>query len=98
MKRTVLLLAFIVFFSVSSAFAQTPSAPNAPFRSLEMWFATQSAPEMRDKAQWGLDDVNSYRRMMGLTELPDAIIDANSIVVRADARERRLFRRPLLRR
>ena len=98
MKKILFLLTFVTIFGGSFVFAQTPSSPDNPFRSLEMWFATQSAPEAFEKAQWGLDDINSYRRMMGLLELPEAVLGARVVRYEKDVRERRLFRRALLRR
>ena len=94
MIKKILFLAVcaVVIFSAYSA-AQTPSTPTQPYRNLEMWFATQSAPEAFQKAQWALDDINAYRKEAGLAELPEAIITSTRVAYREAAQPRR----PLLR-
>ena len=60
MKRILITVMCLAFLCTSSIFAQTPTTPTQPYRGLEMWFATQSAPDMLEKAQWALDDINAY--------------------------------------
>jgi len=75
--KIMLIFAFcVVILCASFTVAQTPSTPAQPYRNIEMWFATQSAPDMLEKAQWALDDINAYRSAVGLPEYPEMIITA----------------------
>ena len=97
--RKLLFLLFsllILVAAIQSADAQTPSMASKPFANLEIWYGTQSTPAAKEKAIWGLDDINAYRTLMGLTTLDETVLDADRVVSRRAARLRanplRLFR------
>jgi hypothetical protein len=50
--------------------------PDYTWQNENDWYGTQSAPAAFEKAQWGLDDVNSYRKSQGLEPLPETILKA----------------------
>ncbi len=65
-----------VLLSTQSIFAQDMANYAKPYQNLAVWYGTQSTPAPFEKAQWALDDINTYRASKGLPELPESILDS----------------------
>jgi hypothetical protein len=50
------------------------------------WYGTQAMPESYEKAEWGLQDINAHRKLIGLKPLDEKIIerpepDTSSLII-----------------
>jgi hypothetical protein len=72
--RTVICVALFVSL-VQVSYGQVGMAgQQKPYQNLAKWYGTQSAPTLYAKAQWALDDINTYRESIGLRPVSERML------------------------
>jgi hypothetical protein len=76
MKRVLFSLLFCLFIFVGrECCGQAVAGQHNPYQNLTMWYGTQSAPTLFEKAQWAMDDVNAYRESVGLAPIGEDVLN-----------------------